>query len=92
VIPGRRQAHQAQGGPQGEGVFRAVDRTQDFGLGCPVWETLLIEAKPREFEQHNQKPNDGGLPLGTALELFVFVQYRRDVVVPIERNNAAASA
>jgi hypothetical protein len=52
---------------------------------------LLIEAKPREFEQHNQKPNDGGLPLGTALELFVFVQYRRDVMVPIERNNAAAS-
>jgi hypothetical protein len=53
---------------------------------------LLIEAKPREFEQHNQKPNDGGLPLGTALELFVFVQYRRDVVVPIEGYHSAVSA
>jgi hypothetical protein len=69
---------------------QAVDRTQDFSLGCPVWETSLIEAKPREFEQHNQKSNDGGLPLGAALQLFVFVQYRRDVVVPIERNHAAA--
>ncbi len=68
--------------------LRAIEKSD----GCPVWETLLIEAKPRELEQHNQKPNDGGLPLSTALELFVFVQYRRDVVVPIERNNAAASA
>jgi hypothetical protein len=65
---------------------------QDFGLVRSVRQALLIEAKPRELEQHNQQTNDGCLPPGAALQLFVFVQYRRDVMAPIERNNATVSA
>jgi len=53
---------------------------------------VLIEAKPRDLEQHHQKPNDGGLPLRAALQPFVLVQYGRHVVLPIERNHAATSA
>jgi hypothetical protein len=44
-------------------------------LGRTVRQTLIFESKPRELEQHNQKPNDGGLPLGAAFQPFVFVQY-----------------
>ena len=47
---------------------------------------------PESFSSTTRSGNDGGLTLGAALELFVFVQYRRDVVLPIERNHAAASA
>ena len=42
--------------------------------------------------QHDQQAHNGGLPLGTALELLVLVQYRRDVVVPIEGSHSAVSA
>jgi hypothetical protein len=59
---------------------------------CPVRQALLIEAKPRELEEHDQKPDDGGLPPGAALQLFIFVQYRRDLVIPIEGDHAPASA
>ena len=93
MIAGRRQAHQAQGGLQRKGVFREVDRVQDSGLGCAVRQALLIKAKPRELEEQNQQPNDGGLPFGAALQPFILVQYERDVVVPIvEGDDAAASA
>jgi hypothetical protein len=92
VIAGRGEAHQAQGGLQGKGVFAAIDRTQDFGLGCPVRQALLIETEPRELEEHNQKPNHGGLPFGAALKPFVFVQDQRDLLLPIEGDHAAASA
>lgn len=54
VIAGRREAHQAQRGLQGKGAFAAVDRTQNSGLGLAIWETLLIETKARELEQHHQ--------------------------------------
>jgi len=57
---------------------------QNFGLGCSVRQALLIETEPRELEEYDQEPNDGGLPFGAALQPFVFVQYRRDVVLPIE--------
>jgi hypothetical protein len=43
-----------------------VERTQNSGLGCPVRQALLVEAKTRELEAHDQKPNDGGLPFGAA--------------------------
>ena len=92
MIPGRRQTHQAEGGLQRKGVLTGVDRAQDSGLGCPVRQALLIETKPREFEQHHQQANDGDLPLGAALQLFIFGESRRDVVLPIERNHAAVSA
>ena len=81
-----------QRGLQGKGVFAAVDRTQNSALACPVSQALLIEAKPRELEEQNQKANDGSLPLRAALQPFVLVQYGRHVVLPIERNHAAASA
>jgi len=46
VIPGRREAHQAQRGLQGKCISATIDRTQDSGLGRPVRQTLLIETKP----------------------------------------------
>ena len=49
-----RQADQAEGGLQRKGVFREVDRVQDSGLGLALWETLLIEAKAGELEEHDQ--------------------------------------
>ena len=92
VIAGRRESHQAQRGLQGKGIFAAIDRTQDFGLGCPVRQAQLIETEPRELEEHNQKPNYGGLPFGAALQPFVFVQDQRDLLLPIEGDHARASA
>jgi hypothetical protein len=56
------------------------------------WQALLIESKPREIEEHDQKSTDGGLAFDAAPEPLVFVQQRRDVVLPIERDHAPASA